>query len=123
MPCSSALPRFPHRFVPRRRDLVAMIALLAACPAAAGVVDPRLLGLAARGSTEPVRVWVSFQDKGVSGPALEAALLQAQVQLSPRNRARRLRAHVTPLVDALDLPVCPRYLDDLAARGYPPHAV
>jgi len=42
-------------------------------PAAAGVVDPRLLGLAAQGSTEPTRVWVSFQDKGVSGAALQAS--------------------------------------------------
>ena len=100
------------------------IGLLAAFPAASGMLDPRLLPLAAHPSSETVHVWASFRDKGAAGPIeMAAALERAAATLGPRDRARRLRAHVTPLVDELDLPVCPRYLDSLTARGFAPHAV
>ena len=111
-----------HRRV--RRGLGVCLLLLLASRAPAGTLDPRLLPLAAHAAPEPVRVWVSFEDKGAAGAAALAAMLaRAEAELTARNRARRLRAHVTPLVDELDLPVCPRYLDSLAARGLAPHAV
>jgi len=69
-------------------------------------------------------VWVEFADKGESGPAdLAARLAAARAALTPRARARRERARVTPIVDPRDLPVATRYLDDLGARGFPPFAV
>src|SRR5439155_569103 len=86
-------------------------ATIAVFPAACGMLDPRLLPLAAHPSSETVHVWASFRDKGAAGPIeMAAALERAAATLEPRDRARRLPAHVTPLVDELDLPVCPRYL-------------
>jgi len=80
--------------------------------------------VAVRESADTVTVWVSFTDKGESGPAdLAAALGAARASLSPRARARRERAGVRPLVDERDLPVPARYLEALAEQGQTPFAV
>jgi subtilisin family serine protease len=113
------------------------IAMLAAEPArgagppahsaAAGTAWLAKLGadlIAARESADTVTVWVSFADKGESGPAdLAAALGAARASLSPRARARRERAGVRPLVDERDLPVSARHLEALAEQGLAPFAV
>jgi hypothetical protein len=86
-------------------------------------LHPRLLG-ALQSPDDSVSVWIEFGDKGESGPAdLAAALARAEAELTPRARARRIHAGVHPLVDYLDLPVSPRHLDALRARGAAPRAV
>lgn len=76
----------------------------------------------ARGGAVPV--WVEFRDKGETGPAdLAAKLAAAEAGLAPRNRARRLRAGVAPLVDARDLPVHVPYLEALRGIGLEPYGV
>ena len=99
--------------------------LVSAAPAAhAATIDPRLVPLLSRPTAAaPVTVWVTFRDKGAQGADLEALLARALAGLSPRSRARRLKAHVTPLVDVDDLPVAPAYLAELAAMGFGPRAV
>lgn len=101
-----------------------LLALVAAVPAAAGSVAPALLERAARAPGDSVTVWVAFRDKGVAGAGdLASRLAAAERGLAPRARARRIRAGLTPLLDHHDLPVDPRYLDALAARGLRPFAV
>jgi hypothetical protein len=111
---------------------LAFLALLAPAPARAAnapravlaKLDPRLARLAPDPNAAPVAVWVSFVDKGESGAAdLDARLARAEAALTPRARARRLRAHVTPLVDYADLPVDPSYLDRLRGEGFEPVAL
>ena len=113
-----------------RRELVRMACVACAAlatfaqPAAhAGAIDPRLVPLLSQPAAEPVAVWVTFRDKGAHGAELEALLARAEADLSPRNRARRLKARVTPLVDAADIPVAPAYLEELIAQGFEPRAV
>ncbi len=85
-------------------------------------LDPRLAS-ALVPAAEPVAVWVEFMDKGEQGPAdLAARLAQAERDLPPGSRARRIRTGVTPLVDYLDLPLAPAYLQALAAQGLRPYA-
>ena len=61
-------------------------------------LDPRLAS-ALVPAAEPVAVWVEFMDKGEQGPAdLAARLAQAERDLPPGSRARRIRTGVTPLV-------------------------
>lgn len=87
-------------------------------------LDPRLVALAAASDPAPRHVWVTFADHGERSAAERAAMLAgAASQLSPRNRARRIRAHVSPLVDERDLPVHSAYLEALARAGLEPHAV
>jgi hypothetical protein len=58
------------------------------------------------------------------GPGdLARRLVAAEAALTPRNRARRERAGVQPLVDALDLPVEAGYLAQLRTAGLSPFAV
>ncbi|HET7225613.1 MAG TPA: S8 family peptidase [Candidatus Eisenbacteria bacterium] len=84
-------------------------------------LDPRLWSSALSGSPDTVAVMVRFADKGEAGPAdLAARLAAAQATLDPHARARRLRSHVTPLVDYLDLPVHAPYVEALRARGFAP---
>lgn len=91
-------------------------------PALARKLDPRLQSALADGAT-PVPVWVEFTDKGERGPGdLAARLAQAERDLSPRNRARRVKAGLSPLVDYLDLPVHADYVAALAAAGLVPEA-
>jgi len=91
---------------------------------AAAKIDPRLLPAVRAGGTEPVSVWVEFRDKGERGPGdLRRRLAEAETALSLAARTRRARAHVEPLVDPLDLPVFPPYLDALRQRGLTPYAV
>jgi subtilisin family serine protease len=86
-------------------------------------LDPRLAAALVPGS-DPVGVWVEFVDKGEQGPSdLYAKLAAAERALTPKARARRLRAHVEPLVDVRDLPVSPEYLAALRAKGYEPSRV
>jgi len=99
----------------------ASVAALIGIPAVgdAGTLDPRL-------SSAPIgtaHVWVTFTDKGVHGAERAAALARAEAELAPRNRSRRLRAGVYPIVDDFDLPVSAAYLDSLRAMGFEPHAV
>lgn len=88
-------------------------------PALATRLDLRLLSFALGEGESSTGVWVEFADKGESGAAdLAQRLSDAQAQLAPRALARRLRNHVTPLVDYRDLPVHAPYLRALAARGF-----
>lgn len=114
---------------PRLATILALglAAALAAPAAAAGGsalatrLDPRLAPLLAAGA-EPAPVWVSFADKGESGPAdLAAKLAAAEAGLTPEARRRRERAGMRPLVDWLDLPLEGRYVDELRDRGYAPY--
>ncbi len=89
----------------------------------AAKLDPRLLPAILAGAGEPVSVWVAFRDKGEQDPAdLARRLAEAEAALTPRARARRLRAHVTPLVDYLDLPLHEPYVQALQASGLAPYA-
>jgi hypothetical protein len=109
---------------------VLVLSFLVPAPAGAGVppevavkLDPRLASAAALGAPEIQTVWVEFADKGETGPAdLALRLAAAEAALAPKNRARRLKAHVWPLVDELDLPIHAPYLEALKARGYAPFA-
>ena len=84
-------------------------------------IDVRL-GFALAPDAEPVAVWVEFADKGEQGPGdLVRRLTAAEGALTGASRARRERAHVTPLVDILDLPVEPSYLHALEAAGFAPY--
>jgi serine protease AprX len=86
------------------------------------ILDPRLETF--RASSAEVHVWVEFRDKGlVDDAARTQALARAEAELSPRNRARRVRARVHPLVDERDLPVAETNLIALRALGLAPHAV
>jgi subtilisin family serine protease len=104
------------------------LALLTAVPAVAlsspssSRLDPRLASAVA--TAEPVTVWVEFSDKGEAGPAdLARRLATAEASLTPEARRRRERAHVSPIVDWLDLPVESGYLDGLRAAGLEPFGV
>jgi len=107
------------------------LAMASACPAgAAPGAGPAWLSKLGSSlatlseSPDTVTVWVELADKGESGPAeLARALGAARASLTPRARARRERAQVTPLVDERDLPVSTSYLEALAARGIKPFAV
>jgi len=84
----------------------------------AAKLDPRLVEAAVSRDAEPVSVWLTFADKGERGAAdLTARLAEAEAALTPRARARRSRAHVSPLVGYDDLPVSAEYLADLERRG------
>ncbi len=109
-----------------------LAALLLAVPAAGAAwppenaqkLDARLLAVVAAGTTDSLPVWVEFQDKGEDGPAgLARMLADARAALAPRALARRLRAHVSPLVDYRDLPVSTPYLDVLVAHGMRPYGL
>jgi serine protease AprX len=90
--------------------------------AAAAKLDPRLLVALATAGTEPVSVWVTFSDKGETDSGdLVRRLAEAEAALDPHARARRERAGVTPLVDYLDLPVHPPYVESLHAMGLAPY--
>jgi len=91
---------------------------------ASAKLDPRLVSALTEPSGSRLDVWVSFLDHGERDAADRAAMLaRAEAQLAPRNRARRLKARVSPLVDERDLPVSPAYLQALGERGLAPHAV
>jgi subtilisin family serine protease len=65
---------------------------------------------------------VTFGDKGETDPAdLARRLAEAEATLDPHARARRVRAGVTPLVDYLDLPLHPPYVESLKALGLAPY--
>src|SRR5262245_9976349 len=91
-------------------------------PAAAWKIAPALLRASTEAPEDTVAAWVEFADKGELGPGdLARRLEAARLALSPRALARRLRAHVRPLVDYLDLPIEPSYLQALEARGLRPY--
>ncbi len=89
------------------------------------VTSPRLqeaLGdndFAWRNADGQLTVWVFFQDKGLSGPALQTALDAAEANLSQRTAWRRgkVKAAGERLVDTGDLPVYPSYLQQIEATG------
>ncbi|HTM57345.1 MAG TPA: S8 family serine peptidase [Candidatus Udaeobacter sp.] len=89
----------------------------------AAKLDPRLIPSMLSGADEPEPVWVSFADKGESGPSDLAGLLdRARLDLSPRATARRLRTGVTPLVDYRDVPLYRPYLEAMRGLGWVPFA-
>ena len=91
-------------------------------PDVAARLDPRLQRVLASGVSDTLPVWVEFQDKGETDPASLARMLeQARASLAPRALARRVRAHVDPLVDYRDIPVWTPYLESLAAHGFAPY--
>jgi serine protease AprX len=125
--------RLPNSRAPGSHLLPLVLALLAA-PASArpappadpllSRLDPALALLTRVAPEASVSVWVTFRDKGERGPAdLAARLAAAEAALTPRARARRLRAGVWPLVDERDLPVAPEYLAALERLGHRPIAV
>ena len=88
----------------------------------AAKLDPRLLPALLAEGPETVSAWVTFGDKGETGPAdLAQRLVAAAAALDPHARARRVRAGVTPLVDYLDLPVHAPYVESLKALGLAPY--
>ncbi len=88
----------------------------------ASKLDPRLWSALSAGEAEPVSAWVTFGDKGETGPGdLVRRLAEAGAALEPRARARRERAGVTPLVDYLDLPVHAPYVAAVRALGLAPY--
>src|SRR5205823_10733426 len=116
------------RGIPVNRKLLLPLLLAAALPVAAGAaelpawqakLDPRLVAWSRLPGSDPEPVWVELADKGERDPAdLAARLAAAAAALTPRARARRLRAQVRPLVDYLDLPLHAPYLEALAAQGF-----
>lgn len=97
--------------------LVIALPVQATSPASARI-DPRLAYALVPG-TPPVSVWVEFVDKGASSPRdLIQRLAAAEAALTPEARRRREKAHVTPIVDELDLPIEPAYLRSLETKGY-----
>jgi subtilisin family serine protease len=87
-----------------------------AAPAAR--LDPRLTSATQPGA-RPVAVWVEFGDKGEAGPRdLAERLGAAERALTPDARRRREKAHVSPIVDWLDLPIEPAYVRALSDAGY-----
>jgi serine protease AprX len=87
-------------------------------PSLAAKLDTRLVDEALADDPSPVPVWLSFTDKGERGAAdLVSRLAAAEVALTERARARRLRAAVSPLVGYDDLPVHAEYLRELERRG------
>jgi len=64
-------------------------------------------------------VWVYFQDKGLRGAELQAALQEAEANLTPRTAWRRgkVTAKGETLVDGMDLPVNAGYLDRILEQG------
>jgi len=103
--------------------LLALVLAPLATPARAadrghGRLDPRLAYALAPGAA-PVAVWVEFTDKGATSPRdLVQRLAAAEAALTPEARHRREKAHVTPIVDELDLPIEPAYLQSLESQGY-----
>jgi subtilisin family serine protease len=88
----------------------------------AAKLDPLLLPVLSAGGAEPVSAWVTFGDKGETAPGdLVRRLAEAEAALDPHARARRERAGVMPLVDYLDLPVHPPYLESIQALGLAPY--
>jgi serine protease AprX len=126
----------PQPGLPSGRSLLPAVGIwLVACSlwcgaAAAGLpprfldrLDPSLVVAFSSAPDETVSVWISFADKGErSAGDLAARLSAADAALSPRARARRVRAGVWPLVDYQDLPLHPPYLEALAGRGWKPYA-
>src|SRR5690349_14173638 len=119
--------RFSFRFL-QALPLVLPLAMGAASVAAGpspmetAKLEPRLLQAAESAPEDTVSAWVEFTDKGELSPFdLAQRLAATEAGLTPRARARRLRAHVHPLVDYLDLPVEPSYLDALRGRGFRPY--
>ncbi len=72
-----------------------------------------------RNSDGRLTVWVFFKDKGLQGTALEAALEQAEAELSERTAWRRAKVKTRgqSLVDVGDLPVSSSYLNQAKATG------
>jgi serine protease AprX len=92
-------------------------------PDVAAKLDPRLITAAASGLPDALPVWIEFADKGDLAPSeLAMALARARDALTPRNRARRERLGITPLVDERDLPLYAPYVEELQSRGLAPFA-
>ena len=86
-------------------------------------LDPRLVTTFAHSPDDTVSIWIEFTDKGLrDGRERIESLAAAEAALSPRARARRVRAGVRPLVDELDLPLHAPYLTDLASGHFTPYA-
>jgi len=95
-----------------------LLVLLLLLPSPAGA--PHAAGPTPAG---PTRLWVFLTDKGYPDAASESAAVAALGAGFPaRARARRtLRRTLPGLVDARDLPVATRYVEQIAALGVPIH--
>ncbi len=124
------VPRMPAAWRGARGLAVLLLVSCLAAPASgalprgavAAKLDPRLLAALTTDGVAPVSAWVTFGDKGETGPGdLVRRLAEAEAALDPHARARRERAGVTPLVDYLDLPVHPPYIESVRALGLAPY--
>ena len=105
-------------------SLAAAFASASPSPGVSRKLDSRLMSRSLASPQQVVTAWVNFTDKGEAGAQdLADRLAAAERALSPRNRARRIKAGVSPLVDVMDLPVSNDYLDQLRAAGLEPYAV
>ena len=104
--------------------IIALPAAAALSPGVTRKLDSRLMSQSIAAPNEIVSAWVNFADKGESNAQdLGARLAAAERALSPKNRARRIKAGVSPLVDVMDLAVSEDYLGGLRAAGFEPYAV
>jgi len=102
--------------------LAAAVSVMAAPVSAPAKFEPRLLSVVLADSAAPLSAWVTFADKGETGPGdLARRLAEAAAALDPHARSRRERADVRPLVDYLDLPVHAPYVEALRASGCAPY--
>jgi subtilisin family serine protease len=96
---------------------------VAITPENAPKLDPRLMEKAAAGTSLSSPVWITFADKGETGPSdMAAAIAQARLELSPRCLARRRRLGIEPLVDERDVPLYAPYVEELRRRHLVPFA-
>ncbi|PIE75944.1 hypothetical protein CSA17_04840 [bacterium DOLJORAL78_65_58] len=123
--CPSCLSHLSRLSLSLSFGLIFLLVCGAALAAATPTVSPRLDaalgddGFVWRNDDGRLTVWVFFVDKGLAGAALERALDQAENELSARVAWRRAKVTATGqrLVDARDLPVCPRYKDAITRLG------
>jgi hypothetical protein len=95
----------------------------AAAPPASDRVDPALLAAADAAPGDSLTAWVTFADKGARDEAdRRERLARAEAALTPRARARRLRAGLGTGLDESDLPLEPSYLRALEDLGLRPFA-
>jgi len=87
-------------------------------PAAALAVVMELDPARTVASTEPLHVWVYFEDKPLAeNQSLDQALAAAAAGLSPAALDRRQQRGVGAVVDVRDLPVASAYIDTVLGTG------
>ncbi|HVQ26854.1 MAG TPA: hypothetical protein VMV01_16815, partial [Planctomycetota bacterium] len=99
--------------------MVARLALLLSLLLASQAAAQSPVAAAAHAPAAPQKWWVFLADKGCADAAAESAAVSALAEGFPaRARARRALRRTEPgLVDARDLPVAARYLEQIEALG------